>query len=168
MSDAGALDESDVEGTEVWREATTMALYVSLSLLAVMTALPTSQETSAGELALTVGLTSVGLVLAHQVAFRMSARLFAQGSRLQHEVPHLLRAQLLGGAAITVLAVVPILLMGTSAYRVSIALPLAFVMVVGYLVARSAPTSRARSLLYVAIVAVTVVVVLAVKSVVGH
>ncbi len=109
---AGALGEREREHAEVWREGITMALYVSLSQLAVMTALPGQEASTDSKLALTVALTSVGLVLAHQVAFRMSAKLVAQGSKLDALAPRLLRAQLLGGAAVTVLAVLPIVLFG--------------------------------------------------------
>jgi uncharacterized membrane protein YfhO len=145
-----------------------MALYVSLSQLAVMTALPAQEASVDSKLALTVALTSVGLVLAHQVAFRMSSRLVAPGSQLEPLAPRLLRAQLLGGGAVTVLAVLPILLFGPAAYNWSVGLLLLFVMVVGYLVARSAQRSRARSMVYVAVVGIAVIGVLAVKSLVSH
>lgn len=164
----GALDEHEHERTEVWREGITMALYVSLSQLAVMTALPAQEASVDSKLALTVALTSVGLVLAHQLAFRMSSKLVAPGSKLGPLAPRLLRAQLLGGAAVTVLAVLPILLFGPAAYNWSVGLLLLFVMWVGYLVARTAPYSRVRSLIYVMIVAVAVIAVLAVKSLVSH
>lgn len=152
---------------EIWREGVTMALYISLSQLAVMTTLPHSDFPS-DDLALTVLLTSVGLVLAHQVAFRMSSRLVAEGSQLEPEAPKLLGAQLLGGGLVTLLAVLPILVFGPGAFRASVGLLLLFVMIVGYLVARSAPVSRFRAVLYVTFVAVVVVGVLAVKSLVGH
>lgn len=164
----GAFDEQERERSEIWREGITMALYVSLSQLAVMTALPSQEASTDSKLALTVALTSVGLVLAHQVAFRMSSRLVAPGSKLEPLAPRLLRAQLLGGAAVTVLAVLPILLFGPAAYNWSVGLLLLFVMAVGYLVARSAPHSRLRSLLYVAVVALAVIGVLVVKSLVSH
>lgn len=163
-----AFDEAERERTEVWREGVTMALYISLSLLAVMTALPSPEAEGGSRLALTVGLTAVGLVLAHQVAFRMSSRLVTPGSTLEPIAARVQRAQLLGGGAVTLLAVLPVLLFGASAYRWSLALLLLFVMVVGYLVARSAPHSRLRSLVYVVGVAVVVVAVLVVKSLAGH
>ena len=156
------------ERRESWREGFTMALYISLSQLAVLTALPSSSVQGSQTLALTIALTSVGLVLAHQLAFRMSSRLIAEGSRLEPMAPRILRAQLAGGAFVTVLAVLPVLLFGADAYRWSIALLLLFVLGVGYLVARSAPTSRPRSLLYVGFVAILVVGVLVVKNLVGH
>lgn len=171
MSEASALqspDEGERERREVWREAITMALYISLSLLAVMTAIPAEGAASNTALALTVTLTSVGLVLAHQVAFRMSSRLVGPGGSLEPIAPRLLRAQLLGGGAVTLLAVLPILVFGPDAYLWSIGLLLLFVLAVGYLVARSVPRSRARSLVYVAGVAGVVIAVLAVKSLVNH
>ena len=167
-AEAVALDEEQRERLEVVREGVTMALYVSLSQLAVMAALPTKEASTDSKLWLTVALTSVGLVLAHQVAFRMSSRLVAPGSTLEPLAPRLLRAQLLGGAAVTALAAVPILVFGPAAYRWSMGLLLLFVMIVGYLVARSAPYSRLRSLLYVGVVALTVILVLEVKSLVNH
>jgi hypothetical protein len=153
---------------EIWREGITMALYISLSQLAVMTALPTAVTIQDEDLALTTLLTSLGLILAHQLAFRMSSRLVAEGSRLHPEAPRLLRAQLVGGGLVTLLAVLPIWLFGPEAYRVSIFLLLAFVLGVGYLVARTTPVSRLKALIYVAFVAVLVLGVLAVKSLVSH
>ena len=164
----GALDREQQERSEVWREGFTMALYISLSQLAVMAALPAKEAMQNDSLALIVALTTVGLVLAHQIAFRMSARLVAPGSVLEPLAPRLLRAQLLGGAAVTALAVVPIVVFGPPAYRWSMALLALFVLVVGYLVARSAPHSRTRSLIYVLFVALLMVGVLAVKSLVNH
>ena len=154
------------ERTEILREGTTMALYISLSLLAVMAAVPTADAGSG--LALTVLLTSVGLVLAHQLAFRMSSRLFAEGSRLSPVAPRILAAQLAGAAASTLIAVLPLVLFGSSAYRVSMGILLLFVLVVGYFVARTAPVSRMRALAYDGVILVLVVGVVAVKTLVGH
>jgi hypothetical protein len=166
IHEASAEDER--ERVEVGREALTMALYISLSQLAVLTAMPTPDDTQTSTLAWTIALTSIGLVLAHQVAFRMSSKLFAAGSRLGPVAPRILRGQLLGGVFVTLLAVLPVLIFGADAVRLSAGLLLLFVMVTGYFVARSAPTSRLRALLYVAGVAVVVIGVLSVKSLVGH
>lgn len=165
---AEELSEADRERAEVWREGITMSLYVSLSQLAVMTALPAAETAANTALGMTVALTTIGLVLAHQVAFRMSSRLVARGSKLEPIAPRVLRAQLIGGGAVTALAVAPIALFGPSAYKWSIVLLLLFVMAVGYLVARSAPYSRLKSLIYVGAVALTIIGVLAVKSLVAH
>lgn len=164
----GSAPGDDPEESEIWREGITMALYISLSQLAVMVALPTQQVQGASNLALTVALTSVGLILAHQLAFRISTRLVSKDSSVGPRDLRLLRAQLIGGGAVTLLAALPILLFGNGAYRVSLGLLLLFVMVVGYFAARSAPTSRPKSLLYVLGVGVLVVAVLIVKNLVSH
>lgn len=145
-----------------------MALYISLSQLAVMVALPTEQDDTGNGLWVTVTLTSIGLIFAHQVAFRISARLVAKGSVLDPFTPRLLQYQLVGGFAVTILAAAPILLFGNGAYRWSMALLLLFVMAVGYVTARSAPTSRLRSIAYMLGVAGVVVAVLVVKNLVHH
>jgi hypothetical protein len=158
--------EDHAHKLEVVRETVTMALYVSLSQLAFLTALPNSAQQS-DTLAWTVALTSVGLVLAHQVAFKISSRLVAVGS-LEPQAPQLLMAQLAGGAFVTALAVVPIVLFGPGALPLATGLLLAFVAVVGYLAARSVPVSRPRAITYVVFVVLAVLAVLAVKSMVNH
>jgi hypothetical protein len=163
-----AAGEAERERREVVREGVTMALYVSLSQLAVLAALPLDQAAEGTTLAWTITLTSVGLVLAHQLAFRMSSRLITKGSALEPLAPRILRAQLAGGAVVTLLAVVPVLVLGPDAIRLSAALLLLFVMGVGYAVARSAPMSRLRSLGYVLVIALLAGVILAVKGLVGH
>lgn len=152
---------------EALREAVTMALYVSLSLLAVLLATPRSVEESSPELALTVALTAVALVLAHQIAFRLSTRLLNRGL-LDSESLRLLGAQTFGGVSVVVLAAVPVLVLGAPGLRVSSALLILLVATVGYLTARSVPVSRPRALLYVGVVVMAVVLLLAVKSLIGH
>jgi hypothetical protein len=62
------------------REGVTMALYISLSLLAVLVAQPTSLAPGASESpALAIVLTAVGLIVAHWLAFRLSTRLVHRG-----------------------------------------------------------------------------------------
>lgn len=168
MSAEPVQHDDTAQVREVWREGITMALYISLSQVAVMAALPTNRAAESSTLALTIALTSVGLVLAHQIAFRMSSRLIAEGSRLEPIAPRILRAQLIGGGFVTLLAVLPVLVFGPGALWLSEALLLLFIMVVGYLVARSAPMSRLRSLLYVGGVAIVVVGVLVIKNLAGH
>jgi hypothetical protein len=165
---ADGESHEDAVRREIWREGFTMALYISLSQLAVMSALPTAHGEERLQLALTLLLTSVGLVLAHQIAFRLSSRLVQPGSTLEPMAPHLLRAQLLGGGAVTLVAVIPVVILGAAAYWLSMLLLLLFVLVVGYLVARSTPVSRTRALVYVLIVALVVLGVIAVKTLVSH
>ena len=146
--------------TERIREGVTMALYIALSLLAVMFALPSAfPADDPASHAEVLFVTSIGLLIAHQLAFRLSARL-AHG-KLASEHLELLAAQLIGGLAVTAVAVVPVLVLGDQAglFVAELAL-IAFIAVVGYIAARGIPLSRPRSLLFVGgVVALTLVVI---------
>jgi len=188
-AEAGASDDGGSEGTssraedgspassslrgrsghevELIREATTMALYISLSLLAVLIAMPIGQEDARVRAGVTVLVTAAGLILAHHVAFRLSSRLVS-GGMLTRESRDVLASQLLGGVPVAVVAAVPVFVLGEDpGENVAIALLLAFVALVGYRAAR-ASTTRARALLYVGGLVVVVGVVLALKLAVGH
>ena len=156
-------------GHERIHEAVTMALYVSLSLLAVLVAQPTSLAPGASESpALAIVLTSVGLILAHLLAFRLSTRLVHRG-QLSPASAELLGAQLIGGLAVTLVAVVPVLLIGgPGGVLAAELLLLAFIAGVGYVAARSVPLSRPRALAYVAVVVALALAVLWVKGLVHH
>jgi len=150
-------------------EGVTMALYISLSLLAVLVAQETSLAPAAyASPALAIVLTSVGLILAHLLAFRLSTRLVHRG-RLSPASAELLGAQLIGGLAVTAVAVMPVLVIdGPGGVLVAELLLLAFIAGVGYVAARSVPLSRPRALAYVAVVAVLALAVLWVKGLVHH
>jgi hypothetical protein len=106
--------------------------------------------------------------MAHQVAFRMSSRLVAANSEFNEHAGRLITAQLIGGALVTAIALVPALLLGNAAFYISLGALFIYVMVVGYLIARSRPTGRLRSMGYVLSIALAVVAILFVKSLVGH
>jgi hypothetical protein len=146
------------------REGVTMALYIALSLLAVMFALPSSLMSSVGaEHAAVLFVTALGLLIAHQLAFRLSARL-AHG-KLASEHLELLAAQLIGGLAVMAVAVLPVLLIGgQTGLRIAEFALIAFIAVVGYIAARGIPLSRPRALLYVAGVVALTLVVIGVKN----
>jgi hypothetical protein len=154
---------------ERMREGVTMALYISLSLLAVLVAQPTSLAPGASESpALAIVLTSVGLIVAHWLAFRLSTRLVHRGQVSAASV-ELIGAQLIGGLAVTVVAVIPVLLIGGfGGVLAAELLLLAFIAVVGYVAARSVPLSRPRALAYVAAVVALALVVLWIKGLVHH
>lgn len=158
------VPESAATRKERIREGVTMALYIALSLLAVMFALPSAfSSEDASSHAAVLFATSIGLLIAHQLAFRLSARL-AHG-KLASEHLELLAAQLIGGLAVTLVAVLPVLLIGGQAglFIAELAL-LAFISVVGYVAARGIPVSRVRALLYVAGVVGLTLVVIGVKN----
>ena len=63
------------QGRELMRHGVEMALYIALSLLAVMVALPSAMErTETVEVAVALAVTTVGLLAAHWLAFRVSAQ----------------------------------------------------------------------------------------------
>ena len=66
------VDGAHAQRLELLREVPTMALYVSLSILAVLIALPIASSDNRVQAGLTVLATGVGLVLAHHLSFRMS------------------------------------------------------------------------------------------------
>jgi hypothetical protein len=156
------------EAAREWlREAVTMALYISLSLLAVLVALPSASTAESDDLWLTILLTAVALLLAHQLAFRISSRLVNKGL-LDAAGVKLLGAQLIGGLIAAVAATLPVLVFGPEAVRASELVLLVFVAATGYRAARSVPASRLRALMYVGVVVLGVIAVLFVKSLVGH
>lgn len=152
---------------ELVREGMTMALYLSLSLLAVMVAFEDPTHPDTPDLGRLVFVTAVGLMLAHLLAFRMSARLVGRGRTT--EATELVVAQILGAVVVTALATVPLVVLGPwpGLLLAEIAL-LALITVVGYLSGRASGYSRVRSLLYVAGVILVTVVVLEVKALAHH
>ena len=89
------------------RESLTMGLYITISLLAVLSAKPHGGGTSA-VLTLVWG-TTVGLALAHWLAFQLTARLFA-GSRLSSHDRMAMVGQAVAALVVAGLAAVPLLL----------------------------------------------------------
>ena len=159
---------SGAPSSELVREAMTMALYLSLSLLAVLVTLPRNDNDPAPVKASMILLvTALGLLLAHHLAFRMSSRLVNEGL-LDDESVEALKAQALGGLPVAVGAALPVLILGEwPGEEVSEFLLVAFVALVGYRSAR-ARTSPARSLAYTLVVVVAATAVILVKLAVGH
>lgn len=149
------------------REAMTMALYISLSLLAVLVALPADRASTGAAAAVTIVATALGLALAHHVAFRLSSRLVDKGL-VTAESLHLLGAQMCGAGSVAVVAALPPLLVGGETGRVlSEVLLLVFIAGVGYRAARQS-VGPGRSIVYVGGLVVLVGIVVAVKTAVGH
>jgi hypothetical protein len=158
--DAGAGPH---EGTaELRREAYTMALYVAICLLAELSAVAEHAGTKDAHVLAIVWGTTIGLALAHWFAYQVSARLVATGSIGQHEV-QAAGSELVGAAAVAMLATVPVLLLPTSAeYAVTRLLLAGFIGLVGFKVARSGGAGHGRAIVYglsVLLVATAVAVV---------
>jgi hypothetical protein len=162
-----SLQGRSAHEVELIREATTMALYISLSLMAVLIALPIGHEDARLRAGFTVLATATGLILAHHVAFRLSSRLVS-GGVLTLESRDALSSQLLGGVPVALVAALPVFVLGEDpGENVAIILLLAFVAIVGYRAARGSTTPM-RALAYVGGLVAVVTVVLAVKLSVGH
>lgn len=153
---------------EVWREAVTMALYLSLSLLAVLLATGPITTDAKSEVVKTLLLTALGLLVAHLVAFAVSSRLVSRG-QLDSESRDAIGAQIAAGLVVAVLAVLPTLILGPDvSLQVTEFLLLAFVCAVGYLAARQAGGSKVRAVAYSGVVFFLAIAVLLLKSLVGH
>lgn len=150
---------------ELFREATTMAVYVSLSLLAVLAALPIEARHTR---VITVGLTGVGLLLAHWLASTITSN-FSLSQLKTAEGLKVLSAQVAGGLAVTVVAVVPLLVFPTvSGVWISAGLLVALVCAVSYYAARANHRSRGASLLYVLAIVVIATGIVILKTSVEH
>ena len=169
MTDAAAGGSSGrhEQVVELRKEASTMALYVAVCLLAAFAAVP---ET--GVHAHAVGIiwgVTVGLALAHWFAFRVSARLVGAGSVRPHDVESA-GAQLVGAVVVALLASVPVILFPESVELELVELLLAaFIALVGFVVARGGGATRARASVYALSVLVVAVVIALVKNgLAGH
>ena len=167
-ADATAVAPPQAE-TERVREGVTMALYIALSLLAVMVALPPNiGSRGTPHPALVVAVAAIGLLLAHMIAFRVSSRLVTGGAMGAAHL-RLLAAQLAGGAVVTVVAVVPLLLLELPASLIVSELAvLGLIVVVGYVAARAHAERQWHAVRYVLGIVLLTLVVLWVKSLVLH
>ncbi len=146
-----------------------MALYVAVCLLAALTAVA---ETASDGHVRAIGIvwgTTVGLTVAHVFAFRVSARIVAQG-RVRRSDRNAIVAQLIGATGVAVLATIPILLWPATAEFDVVRWVLAlFISFVGFEVARSSGAGRGRASLYGGTLLVTAVTIAVVKNILsGH
>jgi len=166
-TDQSHPDEQDAELQPDRRlhESITMALYFSLSLLAVIVALP--WEVEYGDHATPVKdifLTGIGLILAHALAYFLSTG-FVEHGRFSGANVNLLWSQLAAGAVVTLVALSPFLVVShNTGVITSEVLLLAFIAVVGYFAALSMGMSLIRALLYVGVVGIGTLFVLWVKN----
>ena len=135
-----------------------MALYVTVCLLAALTALQNVVAVPGRVLGLVWG-TTIGLALAHLFAFRIAGRLVQDG-RLAKGDQIASGVQLAAAAAVALLVSVPVLI-APPADELTWAgyVCAAIIGVVGYGVARAAEQSRMRALLFgLGVLAVAIVV----------
>jgi len=138
--------ESHSHRAELLKEAFTMALYVSICLLAALTAVSHPDE-EVGAFLIVWG-TTLGLAIAHWFAFRVSARLIGAGTIRRHDAD-ISAAQFGGAVAVALLATIPMLLLPNAVEFNVVRLTLAgFIGVVGFAVARVGGASWLRSSIY--------------------
>jgi hypothetical protein len=148
MIDIHSPDAHVAHQLHLRKEASTMALYVAVCLLAALTA---AAENAAHGHVRVIGLVwgvPMGLAIAHLFAFRVSARLVAHGTVEAGDV-EAAGAQLLGAAAVALLATVPVFLLPSTSELDAVRLILAFsIALMGFLVAKESGAKTIRSVLY--------------------
>ena len=159
-------ERGDVEPDEtrdIVREGVTMALYISLSLLAALAAIPAFTSEDRTQVAVTVFLTAVALLVAHIVAYSVSTRLVTRGT-IDAEARRTLAAQILAGLIVAVVATAPALLVdSSSSLELAGFLLTAFIAAVAFTAAKQAGGSNARALIYTALVLVFACIILVIK-----
>ena len=155
--------------TELRLEVSTMALYVSVVLLAALVALEDGATTGDREMLGLIWGTTIGLALAHYFAFRVASRL-VRGTTFHKRDGEIALAQLSGAAIVAALCTVPVLLMPDSSKNDYVRFELAILLgIAGFAAGRTGGASRLRSLATGAIVLVLGVGVAFVKNaLVGH
>jgi hypothetical protein len=161
----------------IWREATTMTLYVSVVLLAELAVLPAGRD-GAGEpvhgpvgvelLAILWG-TTIGLALAHGFAFKVATQGFGEG-RLREQAFKEALAEIAAAAVVAALASLPVLVFGPENEQRVVLFVLALIIGgVGYLVERANGRTRMASLIFGVITLFVGLVVAGAKSLLsGH
>jgi hypothetical protein len=165
VTDDGDLGEGRQER---FREAMTMAFYVTICLLAALAAIRHSGDEGHVETLRLIWGTTIGLAFAHWFAFRLAARMADPHHPSPHDAP-LLAAQMAGAAAIALLATIPVVLFPGDVELDVVRWELAGLLgVAAFSIARTAGSSRWRSIAYaLGIMGLGAVVVL-VKVRLGH
>lgn len=165
MSDDGDLGEGRLER---FREAMTMAFYVTICLEAALAAIRHSGDESHVRTLSLIWGTTIGLAFAHWFAFRLGARM----ANPHHPSPHdggLLAAQMVGAASVALLATIPVLLFPGAVELKVVRWELAVLLgLAAFWIARTAGSTWLRSVGYALSVMGLAVVVVAVKSRLGH
>ncbi len=145
----------DEARAEIWREAITMVLYVSVVEIAELASLPEGHF-ARGRVTGPVGTqilaiiwgTAVGLALAHWFAFRIAAPAF-RGERVTSVDTRIGLAQVAGAIFVAAISSIPVLLLSDVRAQETVGdVPAVLIGIVGYLVARATGKARAASAFY--------------------
>ena len=164
--------QESVERGRVWREGTTMVLYVSVVLLATLAVLPAGHAAGGptrgpvgAELVAILWGTTIGLALLHWFAFRVATHGFGHGVLRGQDFKEAM-AQLAGAAVVAAAATVPILLFPPEEeLRVVLILLAVIIGGVGYLVERAAGRPRMTSAIFGVVTLMVALVVVTAKIV---
>lgn len=133
---------------ELRREGATMALYVSIVLLAELAALPPEHLPKAWGIVALIWGTTIGLALAHWFAFTVASSALTNG-RLERQDLEVGAAGAVGALLVALVATVPEVLLATrDSERVLLFVPAAFIGLGGYVVARAADRTVRSSVLW--------------------
>jgi hypothetical protein len=143
------------ERGRIWREGTTMVLYVSLVLLATLEVLPAGHAAGGptrgpvgAELVAILWGTTIGLALMHWFAFRVATRGIGEGVLRGQDFKEAM-AQLAGAAVVAAAATVPVVLFQEEKEQEAVLILLALIVGgVGYLVERAAGRPRMTSAIF--------------------
>jgi len=162
--------------TEIWREATTMVLYVSVVEIAELASLPESHFANGrvtgavgGQLLEIVWGTAVGLALAHWFAFRLAAPAF-RGERPTRLDTQIGLAQVAAAAAVAAVSSLPVFFLSDVRAQETVGdVPALLIGIVGYLVARSTGRGRLAAVFYgITALALGVLVALVKSALAAH
>jgi hypothetical protein len=153
----------------VLHETTTMALYLAISMLALLAALPHGEDGVTHTVAGTVWGSIAGLTLAHLLAFRLSGKLLG-GGRLDRAELYAMGGQVLAAVGVALLVSVPLWWSsGTQAVAYARLVLVAMIGVSAFGVSVQQSPSRMRALLYaVVVVAISLAVAVIKNRLAGH
>jgi hypothetical protein len=154
---------------ELRKEASVMAMYVAVCLLAALIALGEDADHGHVRAFGLVWGTTLGLALAHAFAFRVSARLVA-GGKFSRADAQIVLAQLTGATFVAAIATLPVVVFGSTAeFDVVRTVLSVFIGAMGYAVGRLSGAGRTRSLMYGGAVLLLAMVIAVIKNILsGH
>jgi hypothetical protein len=133
---------------ELRREGATMALYVSVVLLAELAAIPSGELPKGWAMVALIWGTTVGLALAHWFAFTVASQAIGTG-RLERQDLEVGLAGVTGALVVALVASLPeVLLPNRDAERVLLFIPASIIGLGGFLVARAGGRTSKRSILW--------------------
>lgn len=151
------------------REFMAAALYLAIVLLTALSAVPREYLPADRDLVLMLFGTSLGLVLAHWLAFRLAAHLTADGGVHTATAAQEATAQIAGGVSVAFLAALPFLVLdGNAATTLSLIVLAILPGLTGAAIARLRGRSWPVSIATAGIVLVLTVTVVVIKNAVGH